>query len=343
MLLEAPAVLTVAEVTSADGLEQLHHEWTELFLRCRHTTPFQSPEWLIPWWRHIGEGDLWTLAVREAGELVGVAPLYVYTHPEDGRREVFPIGIATTDYLDVLFLPEHAERGMRAVFEHLRANAHRWDACEFPQLRPESPLLSAPAPSGWYDEISGAECCPVLALPRTEADLRSCVPARMLHNLRYYQRRAEKLGRVRFERAHDENLDELFDALLRLHGARWSSKGEAGVLCDERVRQAHRESLPGLLARGMLRLYALRLGERIVAVYYGFADPRHGARRHYYYLGGFEPELAELSLGTLLIGHAIRQAVREGAVEFDFLRGQEPYKYLWGAMDRPTFRRHLRH
>ena len=31
-------------------------------------------------------------------------------------------------------------------------------------------------------------------------------------------------------------------------------------------------------------------------------------------------------------------AVREGAREFDFLRGQESYKYEWGAVDKPAYR-----
>jgi CelD/BcsL family acetyltransferase involved in cellulose biosynthesis len=39
----------------------------------------------------------------------------------------------------------------------------------------------------------------------------------------------------------------------------------------------------------------------------------------------------------LLIGHAIEQAITEGAEEFDFLRGREAYKNAWGAADRATF------
>jgi CelD/BcsL family acetyltransferase involved in cellulose biosynthesis len=165
----------------------------------------------------------------------------------------------------------------------------------------------------------------------------------MLHNLRYYQRRAEKRGRVRYERAAKENLDELFDALFRLHQARWSTRGEPGVLADPRVQQAHREALPGLLELGALRLYAMRLDDRIVASFYGFADPDRTGKRVYYYLGGFAPELEELSLGTLLIGHALREAIHDGAAAFDFLRGREGYKYLWGAQDQETYRRRLWH
>jgi hypothetical protein len=42
-----------------------------------------------------------------------------------------------------------------------------------------------------------------------------------------------------------------------------------------------------------------------------------------------------------VLGEAIDAAWRDGATEFEFLRGREPYKYLWGAVDRATFRRQL--
>ncbi|RUX44983.1 GNAT family N-acetyltransferase, partial [Mesorhizobium sp. M7A.F.Ca.CA.002.09.1.1] len=59
----------------------------------------------------------------------------------------------------------------------------------------------------------------------------------------------------------------------------------------------------------------------------------------YAYLGGFDPAYAEESPGAILIGHAIVESIREDAREFDFLRGQEAYKYGWGAADRWTMRR----
>jgi CelD/BcsL family acetyltransferase involved in cellulose biosynthesis len=87
----------------------------------------------------------------------------------------------------------------------------------------------------------------------------------------------------------------------------------------------------------LLRLYALALGGRAVAVLYGLAGPG----TVYYYLGGYEPGLDGLGLGTILIGHAIAEAERAGATQFDFLRGQESYKYHWGGIDRPSFARLL--
>jgi CelD/BcsL family acetyltransferase involved in cellulose biosynthesis len=76
------------------------------------------------------------------------------------------------------------------------------------------------------------------------------------------------------------------------------------------------------------------LDDRIIAALYGFEF----RGRIFYYLGGFDPQFSKLNPGTLIIGHAIEEAIRDGANEFDFLRGQEKYKYAWGAKERKSFR-----
>ena len=48
-----------------------------------------------------------------------------------------------------------------------------------------------------------------------------------------------------------------------------------------------------------------------------------------------------MSIGTVILAHAIDEAVREGCITFDFLRGAEDYKYAWGAQDRINRRRQL--
>jgi CelD/BcsL family acetyltransferase involved in cellulose biosynthesis len=72
-------------------------------------------------------------------------------------------------------------------------------------------------------------------------------------------------------------------------------------------------------------------------VFYGFAD----RSRAYAYIGGFDPAVPHPGLGAMMVGHAIRRALGDGLREFDFLRGREPYKYAWGAVDRPGYGRRL--
>jgi CelD/BcsL family acetyltransferase involved in cellulose biosynthesis len=93
-----------------------------------------------------------------------------------------------------------------------------------------------------------------------------------------------------------------------------------------------------LHALGLLRLIALRLDGRVIAVLYGLVDAPHIQHRRWYsYIGGFDPAFAALGPGTLILGHAIDRARAEGMSHFDCLRGAESYKYRWGAIDQPMF------
>jgi CelD/BcsL family acetyltransferase involved in cellulose biosynthesis len=127
------------------------------------------------------------------------------------------------------------------------------------------------------------------------------------------------------------------DALFTLHAARWERRGMPGMLADDIVQHFHRAVALAMLDAGMLRMHVMRSRDRIVAVFYGFAS----GNTVYYYLSGYDPDLEKLSPGTVIVAHAIEQAVREGATTFDFLRGAEEYKYAWGAKDRMNHRRQL--
>lgn len=335
-LLEAGAALRVEEVATREALEALRPEWSALWERSAAATPFQSPEWLLPWWRHFGGEGLWTLALRSGERLVGLAPFFLYTAP-DGVRQVTLVGNGITDHLDLLLDPAHEEAGAAAVLAHLAARRERWDTCDFRDLPAGSPLLRAPLPEGVREEATEEEPCPALALPDAADRLEEAVPAKLLKKLDYYRRRAGREGPVRVEGVEERGADALFGELLRLHRARWESRGEEGVLSDPGVEPFHREVLAGFHARGWLRLYALRVGERVVAAHHGFV----ARGRACYYIGGFDPDFDTLSPGSLMVRHAIEEAVREGAREFGFLRGPEPYKYAWGAEDRPQYRRRL--
>jgi CelD/BcsL family acetyltransferase involved in cellulose biosynthesis len=114
---------------------------------------------------------------------------------------------------------------------------------------------------------------------------------------------------------------------------RWRDRG-GGVLKEDRVQQFHALAVPELDRAGMLDLLLCKIGGEIVGIYYGLRD----RSRAFAYLLGFDPAWASISPGALLIGHAIEQAARNGAREFHFLRGNEPYKYAWGATDRVSSR-----
>jgi CelD/BcsL family acetyltransferase involved in cellulose biosynthesis len=323
-------------VRDAARLAALRPEWLALWRRCPAATPFQSPDWLLPWWRHLGGGELLAVAVRDGARLVGLAALFLYE--DRGTRRLLPLGIGVSDYHDLLIEEGREADAAAALFAALRQERACWDVLEFEELRPEACALRLACPPGWSDEAAENGCCPALALPAGAAAVRDCVPRAKFEAVKLARNRARRRGDVVVEQAGPASVGGHVEALIRLHAACWDERGGAGVLAEARLQSFHREAAPLLLESGVLRLYALRIDGRIVAAYYGFAQ----SGRSYAYLTGFDPDYRFESPGTILFAHAIEAALGEGARAFDFLRGREPYKYGWGAADRPNRRRRFR-
>jgi CelD/BcsL family acetyltransferase involved in cellulose biosynthesis len=306
-----------------ERLEELASEWWPLFRASAGATPFQSPAWLLPWSRHLGGGEIRTVLVRDAGELIGLAPFSF--NLEGGAGVLRPLGSGVTDICDALLWADGREHATAAaIVSALRQEAavHR---CVWDGLPAGSPVLRAAA------DITGIalsdEIAPVLRLTAEPGEPLEAVPRGMRDNMRACRRRAEAMGDLAFEPTGPEDCGPFLDTLFALHAARWRTGGEPGVLGHPAVQAFHREALPALLEAGLARSHLVRIGGRVAAAHYGLA----AGRTHFYYIGGFDPELRAAAPGHLAVAHAIERAVDEGATAFHFLRGDEPYKRRWGA------------
>lgn len=326
--------LTVGEITEPAALEALAPEWSALFARDPDATPFQSPEWLLPWRRVFLSQGLWTLAVRRAGRLVALAPMFL--HPRaDGAAQLTLLGNGVSDTLDLICEPELRGAAAAAVFEHVSRRRELWDVCDFRDVRAASPLLATPVEG--QDRVEPEGPCPVLALPDDPAQVTARLPKARRGDLRRCARRLAEQGAVTIERADEAGREAALAAVMELHARRWRARGEAGVFARPGVRAFHEQAAPGLLRAGLLRLYVMRLDGQPVAAHYGLI---RGATA-YSYVHAFDPGFGRFGPGWLLMAHVLEDAVRSGARVFDFLRGREAYKYDWGAVDRPQFRRRI--
>ncbi len=327
--------LTVERVEEIERLEALSPEWWALWERADSATPFQSPAWLLAWWRAFAPGRLLSFAFRRSGRLVGLAPFYLEERGEASR--LLPVGIAASDYIDILAEPA-ARAELAAALPISAAAATGWEEWELPELGPGAFAARIACPEGCMVAEGTSSPCPVLPLPGCASDLPALLPARKRRKLRQAQHRADRAGGARFLSQEALGPQAWAGHLAEMHGERWRARGEPGLLADAAMAEFQAAALAGLLERGLARLYLLLIGGRRAAVYFGFLH----RGRAYAYLSGFDPELAWQSPGVLLVAHAMEEAAREGARAFDFLRGAEPYKYEWGAADRWNRRRVFR-
>jgi CelD/BcsL family acetyltransferase involved in cellulose biosynthesis len=322
--------MQVVEITDPDALAALRPDWRALLEGCADASPFQSPEWLIAWREAFLSDGLWALAVRDGTRLAGLAPFYIH-RVDDGRRQLTLLGNGLSDRLDLIAGAAERPAVAAVVFQHL-ARSQAWDVADLRDLPETSPLLTGRLPGAAQDLIEPEPPCPVLAFD-DGADL----PDRRRRDLARCERRIEERGELGHRIAdHASRAADLGD-LIRLHGARWEERGEEGVFGEDAVRRFHESATQALLACGSLRLEVLTLDGRPVAAHYGLRQGRRG----YSYIHAYEPGLAACAPGRLLLARVLDDARRDGLAEFDFLRGQETYKYEWGARDRPQFRRRI--
>jgi CelD/BcsL family acetyltransferase involved in cellulose biosynthesis len=327
------ALMDFEAITTADTLNGIVRDWNELWQRDPNATPFQSPHWLMPWWRVFGTDELFVVAGRENGRLDALAPLTILRDEDSGESLGIFIGSGNTDYLDVLLAPEAVPSGL---FEAMTRDGvcQMWD---LQQLRPGSPILVADSPPGWMANDAEQEPCLVLSIENAGGELQNLLSTHARKKLRYYLRSLERDATIAFEQPTNETLDAFVDALFALHAARWKERDLPGMLADEPVQDFHRQVARAMFDAGALRMYALRRNGAIIAIFYGFAH--HGTV--HYYLSGYDPAFEKWSIGGVIVAHALEQAVREGAHTFDFLRGAEDYKSSWGAVARMNMRRQL--
>lgn len=310
-------------------LQSLEEDWRELWSSLPDATPFQSPEWILPWWSHYGQGPLFSFAFWNEQELVGLAPLYIFSRAQDPIRRVFLIGTGNTDYLDVIFHPAFRRECWQALITAMEAHSDQWDEVSLQRLRKNSPCMGDLEAAKFTATSQQQEPCPVL-------DLGVDTPAGpMLQTARRYQRKLRNKKEFSIDLATKNSLEAFFRALVRLHESRWQSHGLPGVLQQEQDRSFLHEVARRFLEAGMLRLYGLRVDNAIASVAFAF----HQLDRTYIYLTGFDPAYGRMSIGTVVVGHVIERAIAEGASFLDFLKGQESHKYRWGSRDNPVFSR----
>jgi CelD/BcsL family acetyltransferase involved in cellulose biosynthesis len=328
--------IDVAEITRADDLAALAEEWEALCDRSAACTPFQRPAWLLAWCKHFPPPALLAIAMRREGRLVGLAPLFVWTRERE--RVVSLVGAGISDRLDAIFERGFEAEGARLLFAHLGAARERWDACELDALDFESALATADAPGDWSSSQTEDPPRPRLVTRSPGGgDLATSVPSRQLARFRKARRRAEREGALDLRTSQTHEWEPLLAALFRLHTARWASRGGDGAVGDDTLLRFHRDAAAAFDRRSALRLFALFLGDACIAALYAFADER----TLYCYLQGFDPRFERFSPGMLIVGLVIEEAARSGLSAIDFLRGAEPYKYAWGAIDVPMRRRRL--
>jgi CelD/BcsL family acetyltransferase involved in cellulose biosynthesis len=303
-------------ITSLPSLLELRPEWTSLVHNLDYTTPFHLPEWLLTWWKHFGSGQLHVFAFRCDGALVGLIPCFL--HQWQGLRQLTLVGTGISDYLD----PPLADNSqtLNLLKNHLESNPH-WDICSWQDLSANSRLVQA-FPAHVTEDMP----CSAIPLEGSFDEYWRNRPHGLRRNLRRYGEKASRIDTPQFRVVCNAD-PALTEALIRLHTDRWKDQGEEGMIVANRSAGFLREVVRELERENRVRFFSLSFQREIVAIILGFLY--RGI--FFSYLSGFDPAYEAYGFGRQLLYESIQYAFEQHWTAWNFLRGDEPYKFSWGA------------
>jgi CelD/BcsL family acetyltransferase involved in cellulose biosynthesis len=302
-----------------DDLDAHEDRWRELALRSGNV--FVTPEWCRCWRRMLGAS--------------GRSQLILGRDEEGSIRAVWPVVTERVGPLRVTRLQGHGP------------SDDEGPACE-PEDRPEAATLlgealdarmlpvglllaeCVPADIGVEGRVLTEESSPVLPVRgRSWDEFLGGRSRNFRDQVRRRRRRLERAHAVVFRQTSASTLDDDFDALLRLHAARWQG---ASTAFADRLAPFHRAFAHVALERGWLRLWTLSVDEAVVAAWYGF---RFGSAE-LFYQSGRDPRWDQENIGFVLFARTVQAAFDDGLSEYRLLRGGEMYKDRWAEEDRPV-------
>lgn len=327
------------ELRTHDGIPggSLRTDWELLVDDDPDATIFHTPRYLDVWERMLGERTAPRVrTIHRDGRLVGVVAeglerLGSPTGPTEVLRYLG--GGDVTDYRGPIARPEDRDDVMGAYVDAL-ADDLDWDELVAGGMAADTAwpdALQRHADRVGFEVIESTveDVCPRVDLADGYDAYLAGLPGKQRHELR---RKARKLARDAGElRMVDvpsadvvERLDEFFDM------ASENESAKAGFFRKEPMREFFRELAREFAEEGIFRLHMLQVGGRPGAATISLV---HG-REWGLYNSAFDPTLRLLAPGMVQVGQLIETAASEGHTVFDLLRGDEPYKYRFGAVDR---------
>jgi len=334
----AGSIVQIEEIRDTANWAALAAEWNALLHESHNNVPFLTYEFQRAWWEHLGggewqEAELNILIGRDgARNLIGIAPLFS-THIQ-GQKVLQLIGShEIADFLDLIVRPQDHAAFSEALFDHLAGRAAAsWQRIELYNLLENSQTIRAlkelTAETKLILKLEVLQPSPYIEVPASLEAFIDSLDAKQAHELRRKQRRAARnpepiaIEIVGDARQLDKALEDFF-ALM-------AQEADKATFLKPTMRAQIGAIAHAAFAAGWLQLVFLKCGNVRIAGYMNFDYDNC----IWAYNAGFDNEYAHLSPGWIMLAEMMKWNIEHGRRIFDFMRGDEAYKYRFGGKDR---------
>lgn len=315
-------VKSVAEVTPS---------WEELFNESETVTVFQTRKYLQVWVsRYIKNEEVFIWEIYDNEKLIAVAPLRKVA----GKitflgTDSLPSGDLVTDFGDLVIQKSYEEKvwkylidnlkkeNCKMIFDYLRENSVSFKFLKGQNFKIEQ-MLDATHP----------DVAPFMILPTSYEEYLSKLDRKSRHELKRKLRRLEAEG-YEFIVSQTPSLD--LAEFVRLHKASTEAKDE---FMTPQMEQFFTDVVKELSKDNLVEITLLKIKGVNVAATFAFL----WKNEYWLYNSGFDRNHNHLAVGLLLKALTIKNAIERKFALYNFLRGNERYKYDLGAKDEGLFK-----
>jgi CelD/BcsL family acetyltransferase involved in cellulose biosynthesis len=311
---------------SFDSLDSL---WSQPENGLNWTHVFVLPVWMKVWWQVFGSGaELYLRTVRDGEEVIGVAPLFV----RDERASI--VGSADVcDYLDFVVVPGREEDFFNILLDDLKGRGISRLYLE--SLRPDSTVLTnlAGIAKNRQHRINyqREDVSLDLDLPATWDEYLGLLTSKQRHEVRRKLRRLWEAGNLEHRCLEvGREVEDYTEIFLKLFSLSWEEKAN---FMTPRMQSFFRSLAEAMAEIGLLRFGIVELDNQPVSMTMGFDY----GDTHYLYNSAYDPQFNHLSVGLLCKVLCIKESIEKGKKKWDFLKGNETYKYHLGGKEIPLY------
>ena len=331
----------IKQIASYEEFRGLRDEWDALLEKSGAGSIFLTWEWMNSWWNNFKRtNELYVLVGRDAsGGIIGIAPLMKRSKKVFGVTlrciEFISAGAETTpDYLNFIMAAGCEDLFIREVLAYAEARREEWDIISLMAVSEDGDMLSrirsVLGKRHDYAIRSGGSCV-FMELPKTWDEYVKKLSRKSRYNIMKKERELASKCRLEFTICDSAGaLNETIETLSELHRKRMLQKGISGSSITGGFWKFQKDVAGDFFAKGWLLIGLLKADGKIIACQYAYLY----RNKLFHYQSGFDPAWRKYSIGLISNAHMIQESIRRGLTEYDFLRGNEDYKYHWGSRAR---------
>ncbi len=310
-------------LTSLEELEQHKQAWNDLAASAEYSNYFLTFEFFHSFCTGFTCHELHTLLLSENKQLVGILPAY-----KENNTLHYLGSLDVSDYGDVISTAGHKEAVLAQIAEYCTEHTLQLSLLSIPEGS-STRQLAAHLFSNTTE--TQQEVCPQFENPATYEEYLSNLKRKQRHEAR------RKMKKLREDHAYTIRLvatdlqDSDVETFTMLHQSSSSEKAEfwtaekSAFFCSLMKESSTTDHL---------RLFFLEIENKPVAAMLGF---EYADRFHLYNAGYLSDEFPGYSTGQVALLETIKWSIEHQLKTFDFLRGDEEYKFRLGGVSHPIY------